>query len=1156
MRKINGFKTHNHRKRENFPKKVRYLAAKKVGYLCSNPTCRKWTVVYNGKRLATPISIGEGAHICAARPKGKRYDKDQTEKERRSVDNCIWLCPSCHTLIDLKSTTQYTVDLLRKWKRDAEYDAANIIPFLKLSKGQTLDCDKIEGIADALLIGGLYDKYKGTLPLFSQYSGTPYFYYELIRYFSLFDNHKNGLSSAIKSLLKNENNGYFEKALDFGLSVADSTIVAAFRAYSKNDEETKLSELLLKNSMNLKDKVNAINILLKNDNLSDLVSSFCLSFSYRNNVLVFGQKLSKVKASSYLMKIMKSSFELETTPEVIKRLKRTKTLVCSQLDFDGCVAFCELVNNDNFVFLKESAAILQQLDPSLSMRAISSLVRFSSRSEEEYKTVLNSLGSIGATNPVTRLVEIGKNWGSKGTRVSIKTLLSLFVKTNDATILFRFIDKKFSENPEKAISYFEREKLFSLCQLSIEHVAGLIGEKFSLKEVSAFLGKHSIDFAEYPSYHLALWELAVSINDDIGGNHEIEWLCKNGFAGCPINSLVIAALSSGKSSFMMNVIEILPQYDLLLQLFMGVIRIGTASEIEDISKRLIWIRKQTPNDSEINIYALKLQMLAANKLSKWEGTLSFAKEYFDVGNRDEAVTTALQAKQSINDHNPEPWFEWSAENSFDSSLLASLGTMYDESKQEDLARICFYRCFVISEGLIRVIPTFPVVLFKNRQYESCVQIKEYSSATIIGKKETGPICHLTVVPDLIFRHLRNVTIKIMGITFVSTSWALKNEVMYHKKNDVLFFDGTTWRILEIKPSDEVLFETTFSILNNFIFGLDGKIVNGKTFAQDYFLSTSLQGKSPDSFAQIMTLFWGNISNFPLYLLASALSQPLVRAYFKAISTFDKTIIGNGSSFKPVSTLVPILSFESVINLWIIGVDIFRLPGDILISASTYSALSQSSEILKDEANAQSNDDNHSTKFGWIEGLNDSPEKRQACLSLSKFINDFLVYAERSKLVYHPLVIDDLIQIPLYSFDKCIENDTIGLASSNDEYMLICDLPFMKTLSKRIPQNIGLIDWLSSLNFQPNELIEYSEKLILRSNYSRFLGNQFGLKIFGQNSKPTTIQSFLDFGSSINSTNPMGKKRFEETLSYLYDSCFQNEGDTTGLLSKLKSHLGR
>ncbi len=107
--------------RDDFPEPVKVQLAKRVGYRCSNPTCRKLTTgpgLPDGKT----VNIGVAAHISAASPGGKRYDPNLSPEERRSINNGIWLFQVHAKLID-DDETMYPVGRLRAWKTEAEYAA-------------------------------------------------------------------------------------------------------------------------------------------------------------------------------------------------------------------------------------------------------------------------------------------------------------------------------------------------------------------------------------------------------------------------------------------------------------------------------------------------------------------------------------------------------------------------------------------------------------------------------------------------------------------------------------------------------------------------------------------------------------------------------------------------------------------------------------------------------------------------------------------------------------------------------------------------------------------------------------------------------------------------------------------------------------------------
>lgn len=107
--------------RENFTSATKNIMSKRVAFKCSNPDCRKQTVGPNFIDDKATI-IGVAAHISAASVGGPRYNSDLTTEQRISLDNGIWLCQNCATLID-KDWEKYPPEILLDWKIKAEDEA-------------------------------------------------------------------------------------------------------------------------------------------------------------------------------------------------------------------------------------------------------------------------------------------------------------------------------------------------------------------------------------------------------------------------------------------------------------------------------------------------------------------------------------------------------------------------------------------------------------------------------------------------------------------------------------------------------------------------------------------------------------------------------------------------------------------------------------------------------------------------------------------------------------------------------------------------------------------------------------------------------------------------------------------------------------------------
>jgi hypothetical protein len=155
--------------RDDFPKPVAEALAKRVGYRCSNPGCRRVT---SGPHTVASksINVGVAAHITAASPGGPRHDKSLTPEERKSAENGIWLCQKCAKMVD-SDEARYDTPLLLQWKDVAEREALREIETAGAGKGPS-DIDALKeyrayfdrpALQDALRVCGSFKKFSGAL---------------------------------------------------------------------------------------------------------------------------------------------------------------------------------------------------------------------------------------------------------------------------------------------------------------------------------------------------------------------------------------------------------------------------------------------------------------------------------------------------------------------------------------------------------------------------------------------------------------------------------------------------------------------------------------------------------------------------------------------------------------------------------------------------------------------------------------------------------------------------------------------------------------------------------------------------------------------------------------------------------------------------------
>lgn len=107
--------------RDEFSPATKRALEKQARGHCSNPACRRLTrgATSDG---AGEVNIGVASHICAAAPRGPRYDANMTPEQRHSADNGIWLC-DVHGRAVHAPDSKFTVEELQEWKRLTDEDS-------------------------------------------------------------------------------------------------------------------------------------------------------------------------------------------------------------------------------------------------------------------------------------------------------------------------------------------------------------------------------------------------------------------------------------------------------------------------------------------------------------------------------------------------------------------------------------------------------------------------------------------------------------------------------------------------------------------------------------------------------------------------------------------------------------------------------------------------------------------------------------------------------------------------------------------------------------------------------------------------------------------------------------------------------------------------
>jgi ribosomal protein L37AE/L43A len=94
----------------DFTQRTKNELQKRAGNKCSR--CKNITT---GPTLdpEKSINIGEAAHIYGVGENSARYDLSKKEEDLKSIENGLWLCNKCHTLVD-RDVQNFTVEKMLK----------------------------------------------------------------------------------------------------------------------------------------------------------------------------------------------------------------------------------------------------------------------------------------------------------------------------------------------------------------------------------------------------------------------------------------------------------------------------------------------------------------------------------------------------------------------------------------------------------------------------------------------------------------------------------------------------------------------------------------------------------------------------------------------------------------------------------------------------------------------------------------------------------------------------------------------------------------------------------------------------------------------------------------------------------------------------------
>lgn len=492
-------------KRDDFTLDTIRRAASRVGYRCSFPGCTCATIGPSMESSRKVSTLGVGAHICAASKNGPRFDPNMTTEERKSIDNCIWMCQMHAKLIDT-DVIKYSVETLRKWKVEAEEDAASALADVNFfsthyaSNGDNLEY--IETLFEEFIVDGDFDKLKGILYRYTN-DLSDYYNEIVLRYKIIFDCYclRNKLNDDIceytKLPYKFGINQILKCLISFNLKEQINSLIG----YCEDDEIVSISNSVLASNF-----IKKLFVKNKDDrpfqcskNLEETVNKFLSNHIFKEKCLAMKDQngnLVKLYDSEIYYKIQSMIFEL-----------MRKTM--SSYMFD----------DNDFEPLKSHLKKVNQLDLSLKIPLLSNLLNVFVKNKNIYLEILSCCDDNTKRSIEFRGVEYIYKILNEPNDLNHEDIISYCNLVND----FRYIEMYSSAlGPNKELRFIEENQyLFKKSCYFIYRMYFLGSDETK----SSMITKLS-EFAEVyqDSFDFKCIALLIKGKEDL---KELEWLSSN-----------------------------------------------------------------------------------------------------------------------------------------------------------------------------------------------------------------------------------------------------------------------------------------------------------------------------------------------------------------------------------------------------------------------------------------------------------------------------------------------------------------------------------------------------------------------------------------------------------------------------------------------------
>ena len=1061
-------------KRDDFLVSTKRIAASRVGYRCSFPECKTITVGPSNESNVGVSLIGDAAHICAAAPGGKRYDPNMTAEERRGIDNCIWLCKTHARLIDTDEV-KYSVELLKKWKQDAETRAADMIADINCfddyyrNNGDNLVL--MGEIIEGLLLEG---NYKQLNVLLSQYKNDLSDTYNefVLRYRIICNVYCN------RDEIKENISQYMSCLIDEGINKIIKVLISMhmvdelklLKPYCKDDDLTKLSELIISGDFQekvLKKTIDDPALIYQEENLECVYKAIAF--------MVYTKSIYPVRnENGDLFKLYEDEFFYKCVSYMHNLMQSIVLGLKPNID-------------KAYGFIYENMDKINQLDIFLQLFIVKDMLSLVTDNSEQFNNLYSRCSNeLIEQSEIKTLYHISRI--ESGVQIDTADLVSYYQTTGDHHPLTTYLLK---QNNEYILSFLDDHRfLFSKESEFIKIWYEAAGAEKTIEIIEKYRNCYSDDFS-------------FNCIDALCGNAKVvEWLIANE-----------VLIKYGIVPFYIEVLEKYNEYEALYQLSQKIkineflYKIGcvlaNTENYKKYSKELFQSIHKKGHTPERLLHNLGFLQYSCGEIEKAKE--SFRAEY-DTYKYNPALFAFLCLRYETNQYIDDQYLEH-AKNIIDAKFQHLVGITLMHLNNED-AFTYLLRSLLIEET-------------SESMNGICVvshRIKTDLDIDVVGE---NTVCELVdEINKKTFKiaiHKSNVITYINPNTFGDCSHysfddpTISNLLFAHS-GDVVDFLGDKYMVANVEYTVTYFCRYCFSRLMNDSNTLK---INSDNPEEALKQIADIVKKSSDGVNRVVKAYNESPIQLPLSLLSKMVHKSMLRTYEFLCFENDSRIKNNTTTVYHSAETTYILSYDAILNIFTL-----ELENVVLEKLNVKCALSVKEHLLS-EINEEITEITNEGTAGYISIRDDRPalyeiqiRDRQVRHSVLTKLKAFV-----NKIPVQKTLDFEAVQFDFSTFvsehQAYCENGSLALTQINDGGVLVTDIQFLYSIATLEGlSTTGIVPLLTVLDLNVPQLLKKCIQLS-KMNFSHYFSKELYNSIVGliyadEASKTENKKSLLSF----------------------------------------------